>query len=96
MGLCDATGVENIADGGMEVKVFPNPSFGMLTLYYTSETSKNVGVKVFDNSGRLVLEKQNFFQGVKENLDLSTQPKGAYNIEIKDGQKTVVKKVVLQ
>ncbi len=96
MGLCDATGVEDIADGGMEVKVFPNPSFGMLTLYYTSETSKNVGVKVFDNSGRLVLEKQNFFQGVKENLDLSTQPKGAYYIEIKDGEKTVVKKVVLQ
>lgn len=79
-------------------KVIPNPvtSEGALTLNFTSNKSIEVTAKVFDITGRIVLQK--VYEAINgENnleLDVKTLYKGAYFITLDDGSTASTQKFV--
>jgi PKD repeat protein len=68
-------GVEEYAAGLM---LFPNPSEGAFTI--VSEGEELVAVSVYDNAGRLVMQRS--VSGKSESIDLSGDAGGVYTIEV--------------
>lgn len=77
------------------VKIFPNPSAGLITLEWKDASPKNGTVFITDLSGRIV-HTLNIPDASKQiTLDLSDLPSGLYFIKITaDGQPLTVAKVV--
>ena len=72
-----------------DIRVYPNPTTGKLTIDNGQLTIENV--KVYDISGKLV-QSYRFNSSTKVNLDVSTLAKGAYSLSIySEGQKTTKK-----
>jgi hypothetical protein len=72
--------------------VFPNPTTQILTVRADNYAGQ-AEVAVMNVQGQLV--QYHFFTGEK-NLDLSALPKGQYLVQVKMGEKSVLKKVVLK
>ena len=72
-----------------DIRVYPNPTTGELTIDNGQLTIDNV--EVYDISGKLV-QTYRFNSSTKVNLDVSTLAKGAYSLSIySEGQKTTKK-----
>jgi hypothetical protein len=81
------------------VKSFPNPTFDLFAIKYTSPNEIFITVKVIDESATTVLEAEYLaFKGVvnKIVLNLSSLPTGNYNIELSDGASIINTKVTKQ
>ncbi|MDD4225275.1 MAG: T9SS type A sorting domain-containing protein [Mariniphaga sp.] len=86
-------------NNGMEtaLNIYPNPSDGLIHVHYNHPSSGNLWVTVFTASGKQILKKQfeksdpRFFG----QLDLSSQPKGIYLVQLSFDDQTLMKKVVL-
>ena len=81
------------------IKILGNPVNDKLTLSYTSSSTKNVDVKVYDLAGRLHLnQKVKSYEGSNLiNLALtSTFKSGLYIVEINSGQERLTAKFVKQ
>lgn len=87
---CTATG-ENV-NTGKTFQVFPNPSSGVVSLTFGTETKKEI--RVMNYLGSLVhkFETSNTF----EIIDLSTVPKGVYLITVKEGTISSNHKIIIQ
>ena len=72
----------------VEVKVYPNPTRGNVTV----EGSDLERVEVYDNVSRRVLVRD--VEGDRMQFDLSNQAAGAYYVRVKTQHGTVVKKVI--
>lgn len=65
--------------------IYPNPANDEVNLFFAEDT--NVGIaKIFDISGRMVLEKAFYASGPKT-IDLSSLVPGVYFIELEQGNK---------
>jgi uncharacterized repeat protein (TIGR01451 family) len=67
--------------GGVSLKVFPNPTTGVVSLDLTSATPASVTVKVFALDGRLIKATQ-MMGGAVQALDLSNLAIGTYLINV--------------
>jgi hypothetical protein len=74
------------------VSLFPNPSNGMVTITNTS-ADKNAQVFVYNHMGQAVASTK--MAGMRETLDLSSQPNGIYMVEVRSDKGSVNKKVVI-
>jgi len=88
------TGVGNEPEV-MDVKVFPNPATGLVTIWFDPK-AQPVSYHVTDISGRIVKSGQPVSMGLKLNIDLSGQPAGTYFISVQAGSRKTVKQVLLQ
>ncbi len=95
------TSAVEVADNLNTIRVFPNPTSGEVSLEIKTETPGEVVLRVLSMTGR-VLQERKFYchSGVNtEILDLSTQPKGIYQLllqtERTDGQRNRVIKIVV-
>lgn len=77
-----------------EIEVYPNPNFGIFTFNLKNKNSETK-IKVYDVLGNCLFEKVST-KSSKENIDLTGQPKGVYNLEIESEGKIAMKKIVLQ
>lgn len=78
-----------------EVAIYPNPTSGNITISGYNE-AQNLGCKIWDVSGKLVLEKEIFTSGSNVNMNLDLQ-KGIYLLEIKmDNASTTHKKLIIE
>ena len=88
-------GNEDFAFEGFEL--FPNPSNGNFTLKFVSDTGSDVKVNVHDLRGRQIFEKSypsnNTFDQV---INLNNAQTGVYLLSVLDGNKKIVKKIVVQ
>lgn len=73
--VAPCTGVEEQTANNMQVKLYPNPGSGIVTL----ELEDPARVFVFDELGRLVFEKR--FVETKNSMDLSALPPGIYLVK---------------
>ncbi len=74
------------------VKVFPSPTNGKVTITLSSSSAGRLGgVKVFDITGRLVLE-MNHIDNNEIQIDLSNYVSGVYFLKVDDQTIKVVKK----
>lgn len=98
------TGVEETAALGMDnskfdINLYPNPTAGKLTVAINkpNEEEKLIKVEMVNLVGQMVYEKQAEFKDGKELIDLEEGvANGVYIVRVKDGDKVVTKKVVLE
>lgn len=70
----------------------PNPATDMLNIFLVNSEQVNYTLKIFDVTGRLVMNRK--LSGEKVTVDIRDLSKGVYNIEISDGENTLTKKLV--
>lgn len=90
-GCVTSTGIHNYEDNN-SVSIYPNPATDNIIINYTS-SSKNVSVKIYDATGRLVKVINNTRSG-ENNIGISELDKGLYLINIMDGKTSVTKRFI--
>lgn len=78
--------------------VYPNPNNGQFTLEFSSNDKGTLQVYIFDITGRVVKSDilQNFDGKYNVPYDLTNEPKGAYLLQLKIGDKMTSKKIIIQ
>ena len=81
-----------------QLEVFPNPSRDIFNVSFVSDEIQNVTIKVVNMIGEEVHANElvEFVGQYTNKIDLSTQPKGVYFLEITSDNGGINKKVVLQ
>lgn len=79
----------------IEVSVFPNPSDGAFFLNIKSEVEDAYHVRVVNLIGQSVWESD-ITANHRQEIDLSSAPKGVYFVQITVEDEKVVKRVILQ
>jgi hypothetical protein len=78
-------------------RLFPNPNNGSFTIQFESQTTNEIAVAIHDVRGRSILEKRFNNSGLfSQNISLSPIQKGIYLVTIKDGDRKMVKKIVVE
>jgi hypothetical protein len=93
----DCTAIdENTETVGFEV--YPNPSQGIFTVSFHSESLKNGDLRIVNASGVVVYELKdiNFQNNYSTKINLATQPQGIYFIELTSGNQHFSKKMLLK
>ncbi|MBU0488526.1 MAG: T9SS type A sorting domain-containing protein [Bacteroidetes bacterium] len=87
----DTTAEESLASivsmncGGVKVTVFPNPTYGILTLSFTENLSgSNALLSIQDEAGLLISQKE--INAVTQKVDFSELPTGIYILKISIGK----------
>jgi hypothetical protein len=76
-------------------EVYPNPSNG--SVYVRANVNGNASIRVMDITGRVVFNKSYPTQSLLfTSVDLSNEAKGVYFVEVMEGSKVSVEKIVLQ
>lgn len=75
----------------------PNPSNGNFNVQFTSSTSKEIKINVYDLRGRQVFEKSYVNNGsFNQDINLNKVQAGVYLVSISDGNKKIVKRIIIQ
>jgi Secretion system C-terminal sorting domain len=77
--------VNNAAAWGHdEIRIFPNPTQGMLEIDFLSKQQGNVTMTLLDESGKMITRKQFVYYGVGsiQKMDLTSYPNGQYFLNI--------------
>ncbi|RAR72630.1 zinc-dependent metalloprotease [Flavobacterium aciduliphilum] len=77
--------------------LYPNPSHGSFNVKFDSTSEKDITVSIFDIRGREVFNKSYQNNGVfDQDINLSQVESGVYMVNIVDGGKKMVKKLVIE
>jgi hypothetical protein len=95
-GEMTSTWPANPADGLSNlVKIYPNPSSGVITLELAGAAGPELKVSVTDMSGRKVFEKTIHQPRQKEQIDLERCSQGIYHVNVQIGSISTMVKLVL-
>ncbi|MGC9342903.1 MAG: T9SS type A sorting domain-containing protein [Bacteroidales bacterium] len=77
------------------IKIYPNPASSWIRMEFTSERNGYMDVKMYDLSGRLVL---NDYIELQEKINISELKEGIYLLRISDnhGEKVYSEKIIIQ
>jgi photosystem II stability/assembly factor-like uncharacterized protein len=80
------------------LNVYPNPNDGHFQIALKDASGKPVQVLVFDITGKVVFDasEANGNSVFVKDLDLSSYSHGMYFVQIRDGEKTSTKKIIVQ
>lgn len=90
---CGAVGINELAQAGF--MAFPNPTTGLLTLDLGADALGNVNAKLYDQSGRVVMEEQFAAQGGVHTMDIGGLTSGQYMLQIATSDKLMSQRVQL-
>lgn len=78
-------------------KLYPNPNNGNFTIAFSSDSTQDINIAVFDIRGRKVVENtcQNTGE-INQNINLQPVQPGVYMMVIKDGNITQTRKIIIQ
>ncbi|HEX8574976.1 MAG TPA: zinc-dependent metalloprotease family protein [Flavobacterium sp.] len=77
--------------------MFPNPTDGMFTVKFTSESSNDIIINVNDLRGRQVFEKKYSNNGsFNQTVNLDKLQAGIYLVSIIEGAKKTVRKIIIE
>jgi len=93
----NTTGVNPI-ENDVTISVYPNPSNGQFKVDIASGISGKINLQVVNLKGQVVQEKtiENHAGAMAETIDLSTQPKGVYQLVIRSKSKEWIEKITIQ
>lgn len=77
------------------VRIFPNPSTGIVNIDLTDFSKNPVQIQMWDASGKL-MQRLDSNANASINMNLSHLQKGIYFIQIADGAKAITKRILLQ
>ncbi|RLD75271.1 MAG: hypothetical protein DRJ10_15590, partial [Bacteroidetes bacterium] len=92
IGVPNTTLVENIEES--QITIYPNPSGGVFQIK-TNEVYERISIKVRDIKGKLVYSQQNGKQSVYT-VDISSQAKGIYLLELGIDKKIINQKLIVK
>jgi subtilisin-like proprotein convertase family protein len=77
--------------------LYPNPNNGSFNVKFNSNSSNDIKVAVYDMRGREILNKSYQNTGTfDQNVQLENVQSGIYLVNVQDGDKKVVKKIVVE
>ena len=76
------------------LSIYPNPTSNNITINFTS-TSKNVSIKIYDATGRLVKNIENA-KSSENTINVSELQNGLYILNLQDGNNSLTKRFVKQ
>jgi subtilisin-like proprotein convertase family protein len=81
----------------VDFALYPNPNQGNFTVQFTSESTNEIKIKVHDMRGRTILERGFENTGsFMENIQLPDVETGIYLVSVQDGEKKIVKRIVVE
>ena len=88
----------NLEKPEVDFLAYPNPTSGLLNVEFESLSFSEVAIDVYSVSGRLFFSEteQNSRALFKKQLDLSGYPKGMYILNIKTGDYSFTKRILIQ
>ncbi len=76
--------------------VSPNPSQGSFMIAFSNESSKEVTIRITDAQGKLVYhENVSNTSMIRRAVDLSSEAKGVYFLQVTDAQNVITKQLVI-
>ena len=80
------------------IQLFPNPNRGMFRLEFDLPQQGETSIRVFNSEARLIYSFDlGQYQGTfSDDIDISQNGPGAYFLEVRQGNTSMVKKVLLQ
>lgn len=88
-----STGID-ISEGGLECKIYPNPTPGSFTMELTgTETNEQVIITIYNMFGKRVIEKYLYNEN-KCVISLGSLPVGFYNIRIQSGSNSIKERII--
>ncbi len=88
------TEIVTIPPNENELNIYPNPASENITINYTS-TSKNVSIKIYDTTGKLVKRIDNIKSG-ENTINISELENGLYLLNLQDGDNSATKRFIKQ
>ncbi len=87
-----------VGDAIANLDVYPNPSRDVFNITFTSEEVQDLNVRVVDLVGKIVYTEdlQQFVGEYTKLIDLATDNKGIYLLEIETNDGVINKKLILQ
>jgi hypothetical protein len=80
-----------------EFKVYPNPNKGNFTVQFNSLSSNEIAISVHDMRGRTILNNKYNNTGLfSQNIQLEQVQAGIYLVTVQDGDRKVVKRIVIE
>jgi subtilisin-like proprotein convertase family protein len=77
--------------------IFPNPSSGLFTVNFSSNSNSKVVINVTDISGRKIFDKTYTNTGLfNQDIQLQNAQKGIYLVTVSDGDSKIVKRIVVE
>ena len=77
--------------------LYPNPNKGNFSIQFDSQSTNDIEITVHDIRGRSIFERSYPNTGIfSQNLQLDAVQSGVYLVTVKDGDKKVVKKIVVE
>ena len=92
-GCISMTGITDLSNDN-SLSIYPNPANDNITINFTS-TSKNVSVKIYDATGRLVKNIANVKAG-ETSISISELESGLYLLNLQDGNNSTTKRFIKQ
>jgi subtilisin-like proprotein convertase family protein len=88
-----ATNEFEIAD----LTIYPNPNRGNFNIKFDNPSANQVTIAVYDMSGRRIFENNYASQAsFNENIQLNNAQAGIYLVNVTDGSKKIVKKIIVE
>jgi subtilisin-like proprotein convertase family protein len=96
--ICNVTPALGIDENHFENFVlYPNPNKGNFTVQFNSATGNDINIAIHDIQGRLIFDSKYNNTGLfNQNLQLNNTQSGVYLITIQDGDKKIVKRIVVE
>ncbi len=81
-----------------QLNIYANPSQGKCNITIPDEFlhEKNLVLTIFDNTGRIIQQKQLTMDNEKIKLDLEAEAKGIYHVTLGNGKKSYTGKIVFE
>jgi subtilisin-like proprotein convertase family protein len=98
LNICTVTSKLAVVDNSLaNFTLFPNPNKGNFTIQFNSSSSNEIGISVHDMRGRLILNNTYNNKGLfSQNIELVNVQSGVYLVTVQDGDRKVVKRIVIQ
>ena len=98
LNICTVTSQLAVVDNSLaNFTLFPNPNKGNFTVQFNSPSSNEIGISVHDMRGRLILNNNYNNKGLfSQNIELVNVQAGVYLVTVQDGDRKVVKRIVIQ
>jgi hypothetical protein len=93
--LCLITGIEDIQEHDFKMSVFPNPTTGILKLFYMLPQNEQGDLQIYDVNGRLIKSMKLPAWSTIQTIDLTSMRSGIYTIVIDSKGERITQKLVL-
>ncbi|MCY1235051.1 hypothetical protein D9M72_476550 [compost metagenome] len=96
--VCSQTMVLSTQNFGLaDFKIYPNPNKGNFNVQFNSESNNEIKIAIYDISGRQIFNKSYQNTGLfSENLQLNNVQSGVYLVNVIDGDRKEVKKIIIE